>query len=79
MEIPLSTDTQTKLARLATERGREAETLAREAIERFVNYDEWFLNEVEKGLAQIDRGDLLAHKEVGARVERLLTEKQLPQ
>jgi predicted transcriptional regulator len=67
---------QAKLARLAAERGRDAEGLAREAIERFVDYDEWFINEVEKGLAQIDRGEVLKHEEVGARIEKLLTEKQ---
>jgi predicted transcriptional regulator len=45
-------------------------------IERFVDYDEWFLKEVEKGLAQIDRSEVLTHEEVGARLEKLLTEKQ---
>jgi predicted transcriptional regulator len=41
-----------------------------------VGYDQWFIGEVEKGLAQIERGEVLTHKEVGARAERLLTEKQ---
>ena len=56
MEVALNADVQCKLARLAAERGRDAEALAREAIERFVDYDEWFVNEVEKGLAQIAPG-----------------------
>jgi predicted transcriptional regulator len=47
------------------ERGRDAEALAREAIERFVDYDEWFANEVEKGLAQIARREVLTCEEVG--------------
>ena len=76
MEVPLSPDVQAKLARIAAESGRDPEGLAREAIERFVDYDEWFINEVEKGLAQFDRGEVLTHEEVGARIERLLTEKQ---
>src|SRR5574337_386978 len=76
MEVPLNPDVQSKLARLAAERGRDAEALAREAIERFVDYDEWFVNEVEKGLAQIARGEVLTHEEVGARLEKSLTEKQ---
>ena len=76
MEVPLSPEVQCKLARLAAERGRDAEALAREAIERFVDYDEWFVNEVEKGLAQIARGEVLTHEEVGARLENSLTEKQ---
>ena len=76
MEVPLSADMQSKLARLAAERGRDAEALAREAIERFVDHDEWFVKEVEKGLAQIARGEVLTHEEVGARLEKSLTEKQ---
>jgi predicted transcriptional regulator len=76
MEVPLSPDVQSKLARLAAERGRDTEALAREAIERFVDYDEWFVHEVEKGLAQIARGEVLTHEEVGARLEKSLTEKQ---
>jgi len=75
MEVPLSADMQSKLARLAAERGRDAEALAREAIERFVDHDEWFVKEVEKGLAQIARGEVLTHEEVGARLEKSLTEK----
>jgi len=76
MEVRLSSDVQSKLARLAAERGRDAEALAREAIERFVDYDEWFVNEVNKGLAQIARGEVLTHEEVGARLEKSLSEKQ---
>jgi predicted transcriptional regulator len=76
MEVTLSPDVQTKLARLAAERGSDAEALAREAIERFVDYDEWFVKEVEKGLEQIARGEVLTHEEVGARLEKSLTEKQ---
>jgi predicted transcriptional regulator len=76
MEVSLKPDVQAKLARLAAERRRDAEALAREAIERFVDYDEWFVKEVEKGLAQIARGEVLTHEEVGARLEKSLTEKQ---
>jgi predicted transcriptional regulator len=76
MEVPLSPDMQAKLARIAAERGRDAEGLAKEAIEHFVDYDEWFIHQVEKGLAQVDRGEVLTHEDVGARIEKLLTEKQ---
>jgi predicted transcriptional regulator len=63
---------QAKLTRLATERGRHKEAIAQEAIERFVDYDDWFIREVEKGLASAERGDLLTHEEVGARLQKLL-------
>jgi predicted transcriptional regulator len=76
MEVNLSPDLQAKLARIADQRGCDAETLAREAIERLVDYDEWFIREVETGLAQIERGEVLTHEAVGTRLEKRLNEKQ---
>jgi len=76
MEVNLNPEVQTKLARIAAERGSAPEALAREAIERFVDYDEWFVTQLEKGLAQIARGEVLTHEEVGARIEKSLAEKQ---
>jgi len=78
MEVRLTPDVQAKLARIAAESGRDAEMLAQEVIARFVDHDEWFIREVEKGLAQVDRGELLTHEEVGARIEKLLRAKQSP-
>ena len=74
MELNVPPDLETKLARAADRRGMAAEALVLEAIERAVEYDDWFLREVEKGLAQIERRDVLTHEEVGARLERRLTE-----
>lgn len=53
-----------------------ADVLIREAIERAVDYDDWFIREVEKGLAQIDAGQVLTHDAVGARLEQRLAEHQ---
>jgi predicted transcriptional regulator len=75
MELNVPSDLQTKLARAADRRGIAAEALVLEAIERAVEYDEWFLREIEKGFAQIERGEVLTHEEVGIRIERRLTEK----
>jgi predicted transcriptional regulator len=76
MNVSLDPAVQAKLRRLASEQGRAAEALAREAIERFVNYDDWFIKEVDKGLAQIARGEVLSHEQVGTRLEKLLAGKQ---
>lgn len=65
MNIPLSPDLQAKLSRLAAKQGRPADTLVIEAVERLVNYDEWFMREVEEGLAAADRGILVEHDAVG--------------
>ena len=77
MEVHLPPDVETKLTSLANQRGTDAQPLARDAIERFVDFDDWFVREVERGLGQIDRGRVLTHEGVGARLEKHLTEKHL--
>jgi predicted transcriptional regulator len=75
MELKLSRELQAKLEEVAAKQGRDAESLVQDAVERLVDYDRWFVREVEKGLAQIERGEVLEHDEVGARLEKLLSEK----
>jgi predicted transcriptional regulator len=76
MEVILSAELQAKLARIAEERGTNPQELAREAIERLVDYDDWFAREVDKGLAQVEAGDTLTHEEVGERLDKHLAGKQ---
>ena len=76
MELKLTSELQAKLDEVAAQQGRDAQSLVQEAVQRLVDYDQWFVREVEKGLAQIERGDVLEHEEVGARLEKLLNEKQ---
>jgi len=76
MEIELSPELQKKLERLASQQGRDSKAIVQEAVERLVGYDEWFLRQVEAGLAQADRGELLEHEEVAARMENLIAQKQ---
>jgi predicted transcriptional regulator len=64
MEVHLKPELQEKLARLATEQGRNSESLVAEAVERLVNYDEVFLQEVLKGIEAADRGEFLEHEEI---------------
>jgi len=64
MEVKLSPNLQDKLSRLAVERGRDPQALAQEAIERYLDYDEWFLREVEKGLAAADQGEFIEHEDI---------------
>ena len=75
MEVTLSPDLEGKLARAAGRRGVSADVLIREAIERAVDYDDWFVREVE-GLAQIAAGQVLTHDAVGARLEQKVAEHQ---
>jgi predicted transcriptional regulator len=76
MEVKLSPELQAKLDTIAAQQGRDSASLVREAVERLVGYDEWFIHQVVEGLAQIGRGELLEHDEVAARMEKLITKKQ---
>jgi predicted transcriptional regulator len=64
MEVRLNADVQAKLTRLAAEQGRDSEALVVEAVERMVNYEEWFISEVEKGLAAAERDEFIDHEDV---------------
>jgi predicted transcriptional regulator len=70
MEVRLKPDLEAKLSRLANEQGRDRESLVVEAVERMVDYDEWFVREVEKGLAAADRGEFLEHEEIRKLIDR---------
>jgi predicted transcriptional regulator len=69
MEVNLSPELEAKLKRKAAEEGRDSQSLVREAIERLVSYDEWFIREVEKGLAAAERGEFIDHEEVGKLID----------
>jgi predicted transcriptional regulator len=69
MEVHLPPDLQNQLQRIAAERGRNAESLVFEAVERFVGHERWFVREVEKGLAAADRGEFIEHSEVGRLID----------
>ena len=75
MEVSIPTNLQAKLTRLAAQQGRDANSLVLEAVERLVDYDEWFVAEVEKGLAQIEQGRTLSHEDVGVRIDRYFASK----
>ena len=47
-----------------------------EAVERLVGYDEWFVDEVKKGSAEIDRGESLSDEEVTSRIEKIVIGRQ---
>ncbi len=64
MEVRFTPDLQAKLSRMATQQGRDAETLVLEAVERLVDYDGWFLQKVDKGLAAADQGEFVEHDAV---------------
>ena len=76
MDLKLSPELQAKLDRLAAQQGRDVPSLIEEAIARLVDYDEWFLRQVAKGVAAAEEGDLLEDTDVGQRLEEFIRRTQ---
>jgi predicted transcriptional regulator len=55
-----------------THSGTDAEQLVKNAVLRLVEEDLQFRAAVRPGIEQADRGEMLEHDEVVARIERLL-------
>jgi predicted transcriptional regulator len=72
MEVHLTPEQETKLSRLAMDKGRDADALAQEVLGYYVENESRFVEAVKLGEAELDRGEYLTHEEVGARIERLL-------
>ena len=75
MELHLKPELEARIARIAGETGRGADEVIEELLETFLDYDDWFRREVRQGLDEADRGLLLEHEHVVARVEQRLRDK----
>lgn len=58
-----------RLDRLATATGRSAQSIVGEALEKQLNYEEWFAQSVREGFASGDREGWLSHEESKTRVQ----------
>jgi predicted transcriptional regulator len=52
------------------------ETLAHEALERALDYDDSFVREVEAGLSQVEDGQTMTHETLKARLAKKLSERE---
>jgi predicted transcriptional regulator len=71
MEIHLVPEVEDKLNRIAARAGRGADQVIQDLVESYVNHDEWFKQEVRKGVASLDRGEFIEHDEVVSQIERI--------
>jgi len=74
MEVRLEPETESRLNELAAKTGRPADELVEDAmagyLDRYLEQEARFTEAVQKGIASADRGDLLDHDEVVARIEK---------
>ncbi len=75
MEIFFSPELEAKLNRIASQTGKGASQVVQELVANNLDHNEWFRQEVEKGLASLDQGKSVSHEEVRRQVERILSSK----
>jgi predicted transcriptional regulator len=71
MEVHFNTDLQTKVNRIAAENQSDADEYVQQLVEHYVDHDAWFRQKVKVGLEQLDRGEYIAHEEVGERIKHM--------
>jgi predicted transcriptional regulator len=76
MEIHLTPEKEALLRQVAARTGQNTAQVIQEAVDRLLDHDAWFVQEVEKGQSQAAKGELIDHDELVARIEKRLREKQ---
>ena len=72
MEIQFTPEQEARLSRIANYNGTPAEQLVKQAVLRLVEEDEQFHADIDEAIQQADRGQLIDHEEVKARIARSL-------
>jgi predicted transcriptional regulator len=72
MEISFAPELEARLNRIASETGKGPDEVVRELVASYLDHDEWFRQEVAKGLASLDRGKFVSHDDMRRRMERIL-------
>lgn len=70
MEVHLNDEQEARLAQIAERSGASIDALLQDAVARYLDDDDRFVDAVLKGLASLDRGEYVTHDEVGARLRR---------
>ena len=72
MELNFTPEQEAQLSRIANHQGTNPEELVKHAALRIVEEDAEFRAGVHRGIEQADRGELIEHDEVKARIQALL-------
>ena len=71
MEVHLNPELEAKVLRIAAENSKEAAEYIQQLVERYIDHDAWFREQVKKGLDQLDREEFFTHEEIGVRIEQI--------
>lgn len=64
-----------RIDRLAGELGRSRAWVLNQAADRFLDYEEWFVRQVQEGIAEADHGDVVSHKAMMDELRRKIEKK----
>ena len=60
-----------RVEKLSIATKRTPEVVLKSALDKGLDYEEWFLKQVDAGIAEADRGDLIGHEEVVRNFQKL--------
>ena len=72
MEISLAPELEARLNRIASQAGKAPDEVVREVVANYLDHEEWFRQEVGKGLASLDHGKTVSHEDVRRQIDRIL-------
>lgn len=61
---------------LAKSMSRSRNWVIQQAVDRYLDYEEWFVHQVEQGLDEVKRGKTLSHDEVMAEIRKKVAKGQ---
>jgi len=65
-----------RLDRLARTMDRPRSWVLSQAIDRYIEHQDWFAREVERGVEQADRGELIPHDQVMSELKERLRKRR---
>ena len=71
MEVRFTPEQEAQLSEMATQAGKDAEQLVKDAALRLLEDGALFRAAVRKGIEQADRGEFVEEEEMDARIERM--------
>jgi predicted transcriptional regulator len=72
MEVHFSPEVEAKLSQTANQSGRQPADLVQDAVSRYLDEEARFVEAVERGEAELARGEYLTHEQMGQRLQRFL-------
>ena len=68
--VRINDDMLRRVDGLANTLSRSRSWVIKQAIDRFLDYEEWFVREVREGLEEVKKGEIAQQEEVAARFRK---------